>query len=182
MSVFFKKDKISTAFHKALTYNQKIKTSFVGCTFLISQVNVEKDAYSQLQYSAFLRINKYSLPQHVTFPQSSQQSLLQYTMAHYPAAFSHAGFLLFTGYSLGQYAVHLQKLQCFLMILTCMQGFSLSSRQHDFSSEGHQSHPEEQDLQKRCCPLSSSISFLRLAFQCLFISFLTILSHNSNYH
>ena len=43
---FFFKDKLSTAFHKALTYNQKRKTSFVGCTFLISQVNVEKDPYS----------------------------------------------------------------------------------------------------------------------------------------
>lgn len=45
---FFKKDKISTAFHKALTYSQKIKTSFMGCTFLISQANVEKDPYSYL--------------------------------------------------------------------------------------------------------------------------------------
>ena len=48
-------------------------------------------------------INKYSLPQRTTFPQSSQQALLQYTTAPYPAAFSHPGFLLFTGYSLGQY-------------------------------------------------------------------------------
>ena len=42
------KNRISTAFHKALIYNQKKKkkTSYMGCSFLISQMNCEKNPYS----------------------------------------------------------------------------------------------------------------------------------------
>lgn len=39
-------------------------------------------------------------------------------MAYYPTAFSHPRFLIFTGDSSGQYGIHLQEGQGFLMVFT----------------------------------------------------------------